>query len=65
MVSNDWTLKPKKVDIRKVYIDTRLHRKVTEAHGVDLKPIQDIAEMLREVEEGEGKPLRVLMQGNT
>ena len=65
VVSNDWKLKPKKVDIRKVYIETGLHRRMIEAHGVDLKPIQDIAEMLREVEMGEDKPLKVLLQGYT
>ena len=64
MVSNDWTLKPKKIDIRKVYFDTRLHRRKIEAHGVELKPIQDLSEMLQEVKMGEEIPQRVLLQGN-
>ena len=63
MVSNDWTLKPKKIDIRKVYTDTRLHRRIVEAHGVEKKPLEDLSEMLREVEMGEEKPIRVLLQG--
>ena len=45
-------------------MDTRLHRRMIEAHGVELKPIEDLCEMLREVEMGEEKPLRVLLQGN-
>ena len=41
-----------------------MHRRLIEAHGVDRKPIRDLSEMLREVEIGEEKPLRVLLQGN-
>ena len=61
--SNDWMVKTRKVDVRKVYIDLSLQRRLSEAHGIDKKPIQDLAEMLREVKMGEETPLRVLLRG--
>ena len=56
-------VKTRKVDLRKVYTDLSLQRRVAEAHGVEKRPIQDLAEMLREVKMGEETPLRVLLRG--
>ena len=56
-------VKTRKVDLRKVYTDLSLQRRVAEAHGIEKKPIQDLAEMLREVKMGEDTPLRLLLRG--
>ena len=56
-------MKANTVDLRKVYTDLRLEKKLREAHGIEKRPIQDIAEMLREVKMGDEEPIRILLQG--
>ena len=56
-------VKPKKLDLRKVYTELSLTRKLREAHGMERRAIHDMAEMLKDAKMGDEKPVRILLQG--